>query len=734
MFKKILIANRGEIAVRVARTARRMGVASVAVYSDADENAPHRRACDEAVRIGPAAAAKSYLRADKIIEAAKVTGADAIHPGYGFLSENADFAEALEKAGIVFIGPTAKTIRAMGSKSAAKDLMEAAGVPTTPGYQGKDQSLKTFRKEAQRIGYPVLLKATAGGGGKGMRMVARETDLEEALKSAQREAKSAFGDDRFLIEKYIARARHVEVQIFGDGKGNVVHMFERDCSVQRRHQKIIEEAPAPNLPPAVRARLLQAGVDAGKAVDYRGAGTVEFLYDPGSGSGTGGAFYFMEMNTRLQVEHPVSELITGLDFVEWQLRIAAGEGLPLTQEDIREQGHAFEARLYAENPEQNFAPSIGTLTTLRLPETVARIDSGVAQGQAITPYYDPMIAKIITGGASRKEALAALRAALEETRVAGLETNAAFLHALAAEPDFIAGKVSTRFIEDHEDALFETLKPGPVLWAAAALWKRARAAGHDKDPWGALSGFRLNRPRHEVIWIEHEGAPALMRLNRAGDRFEAMLEPNASAAARREAATQTPSVRSADTSPRARTRANLDSRHSARGGGGKKTRSAGEPSSPVYGGSVAPDLIRGDEGGNAPIAFFFSGAADRDGAVRVVIDGENIEAFAAPHGNGLRIWIGAVHGDIAFPDPLAGIAAHHSSEGSLVAPMPGVVTMLSAQPGDDIEAGKSLLVMEAMKMEHAIKAPFDGTVKAYMFKPGDQVKEGDLLVEFKETT
>ncbi len=674
MFKKILIANRGEIAVRVARTARRMGVASVAVYSDADENAPHRRACDEAVRIGPAAATQSYLRADKIIDAAKATGAEAIHPGYGFLSENAEFAEALEKAGIVFIGPTAKTIRAMGSKSAAKDLMEAAGVPTTPGYQGKDQSLKTFKKEAGRIGYPVLLKATAGGGGKGMRMVAREADLEEALKSAQREAKSAFGDDRFLIEKYITRARHVEVQIFGDGKGDVVHMFERDCSVQRRHQKIIEEAPAPNLPSAVREKLLQAGVDAGKAVDYRGAGTVEFLYDPGSGSGTGGAFYFMEMNTRLQVEHPVSELITGLDFVEWQLRIAAGEGLPLAQEDIREQGHAFEARLYAENPEQNFAPSIGTLTTLRLPEAVARIDSGVAQGQAITPYYDPMIAKIITGGASRKEALAALRAALEETRVAGLETNAAFLHALAAEPDFIAGKVSTRFIEDHEGALFETLDPGPALWAAAALWKRAHAARHDKNPWGALAGFRLNRPRHEVIWIEHDGAPALMRLNRGGDVFHAALEPDASAAARRE--------------------------------------------------GHAPE---------APIAFSFSGAAERDGAIRIAVDGENIEAFAAPHGSGLRLWIGATHGDIAFPDPLAGIAAHHSSEGSLTAPMPGVVTMLSAQPGDDIEAGKPLLVMEAMKMEHAIKAPFDGTVKAYMFKPGDQVKEGDLLVEFEET-
>ncbi|MHA7873580.1 MAG: acetyl-CoA carboxylase biotin carboxylase subunit, partial [Hyphococcus sp.] len=394
-------------------TARRMGVATVAVYSDADRGAPHVAACDEAVHIGPAAAAQSYLDMGKIIDACKRTGAEAVHPGYGFLSENAAFAEALDDAGIVFIGPTAETIRAMGSKSAAKDLMEDAGVPTTPGYQGEDQSLDTFRREAERIGYPVLLKATAGGGGKGMRLVEKAGDLEEGLRSAQREARSAFGDDRFLVEKYIPRARHLEVQIFGDGRGNVVHMFERDCSVQRRHQKIIEEAPAPNLPPQVRQALLQAGVDAGKAVNYRGAGTVEFLYDGGDN------VYFMEMNTRLQVEHPVSEMITGLDFVEWQLLIAAGEFLPRAQEDIHECGHAFESRLYAENPAQNFAPSIGDLTTLRLPEARARVDSGVREGQAITPYYDPMIAKIVTHGADRKTALGLMRGALEDTHVAG---------------------------------------------------------------------------------------------------------------------------------------------------------------------------------------------------------------------------------------------------------------------------------------------------------------------------
>ena len=669
MFKKILIANRGEVAVRVARTARALGVKTVAVYSDADDGAPHVRACDEAVHIGPAPAAESYLKSDRILDAVRRTGAEAVHPGYGFLSENADFADALEQAGVVFIGPTAETIRAMGSKSAAKDLMEKAGVPTTPGYQGADQSVETFKAEAKRIGYPVLLKATAGGGGKGMRMVERESDLEDALLSAQREAKSAFGDDRFLIEKYIARARHVEVQIFGDGKGGAVHMFERDCSVQRRHQKVIEEAPAPNLPPHARDALLKAGVDAGRAVNYRGAGTVEFLYDEADE-----AVYFMEMNTRLQVEHPVSEMITGLDFVEWQLRIAAGEPLPLAQDKIAATGHAFEARLYAENPAQNFAPSIGMLTTLHLPYMLARIDSGVEEGQEITPYYDPMIAKIITCGNNRKEALGAMRAALDETRVAGLETNARFLHALAAAPAFIAGEVSTRFIDDHHEVLFDEIKPGPAIWAAAGLWKRAQGHNCSGDPWASLTGFRLNRPNHEVLWIDHDGAPAILRLSQTPKGFDATLEPDAGAAARREGREQQP-----------------------------------------------------------PIRFSFSGAA-RDSAVALTIDGAAVNAFVAPHGDACaRVWIGAEHCDVTFPNPLAGVSAHHSSEGSLTAPMPGVVTVLSAAPGDAVVAGAPLLVMEAMKMEHAIKAPYDGVVKSYKFAPGDQVKDGDLLVEFEES-
>ncbi|MBI1365689.1 MAG: acetyl-CoA carboxylase biotin carboxylase subunit [Alphaproteobacteria bacterium] len=665
MFKKILIANRGEIAVRVARTARALGVRTVAVYSDADKNAPHVSACDEAVHIGAAAPADSYLRIERVIEAARRTGAEAVHPGYGFLSENADFADALDAAGVVFIGPTAETIRAMGSKSAAKDLMEKAGVPTTPGYQGEDQSLETFEKHARRIGYPVLLKATAGGGGKGMRMVADEKDLAEAVAAAQREGKSAFGDSRLLIEKYLPRARHVEVQIFGDGAGEVVHLFERDCSVQRRHQKIIEEAPAPRLPAKTRKKLLEAGVEAGRAVNYRGAGTVEFLYDGGEN------VYFMEMNTRLQVEHPVSEAITGVDLVEWQLRVAAGEKLPLKQSEIKERGHAFEARLYAEDAEKNFAPSVGVLTRLSLP-TRARIDSGVEEGMGVTPYYDPMIAKIITAGGTREEALGRLAAALAETRVAGLETNARFLHALSTDEDFAKGEVSTRYIEEHAETLYARAPFDRRVLAAALLHRHLNAAPAGDDPWDRLTGFRLNKPAKAAYWIEIDGAPALARLVLKDGAYEAIVEPKASAALRRE----------------------------------------------------------GEAGGETN-RFEFSGArAGRD--LRLSIDGGRFDVAFAPHGEAVRFWIGADFWDVRYPDPLSGALGHHSAEGTLTAPMPGVVTLLKAAPGDAVPAGAVLLVMEAMKMEHAIKAPHDGRVKAFRFKAGDQVKDGDLLVEFEE--
>jgi len=669
MFKKILIANRGEIAVRVAKTARRLGVETVAVYSDADANAPHVKACDEAVHIGGAAPAESYLKIERIIDAAKRTGAEAVHPGYGFLSENEKFADALDAAGIVFIGPTAKTIRAMGSKSAAKDLMEKAGVPTTPGYQGEDQSYETFKRECAAIGYPVLLKATAGGGGKGMKIVEREEDLADQLASAQREGKNSFGDDRVLVEKYISRARHLEVQIVGDGKGNVVHFFERDCSVQRRHQKIIEEAPAPRLPAKVRARLHEIGVNAGKAVDYRGAGTVECLYDGEDG------VYFMEMNTRLQVEHPVSEEITGVDLVEWQLRVAAGEGLPKRQVEISENGWAFEARLYAENPDNNFSPSIGTLTTLRLPEKSARIDSGVEEGQTITPFYDPMIAKIITHGRTREEALARLRAALRETRVAGLETNARFLHRLASDKDFAVGDVSTRYIDEHSETLF-TPAASRERAIAAALARRHFdvTATASNDPWEALNGFRLNKPAKSVAWVSEDGSPAIARVTGDARGFNAEIDPNASAAGRR----------------------------------------------------------KGDEN-REPIRFSFAAAQAGDD-IRLTMDGATIDASVVDHNASKRVFIGAEYFDIEHPDVLSGALGGHSAEGSLNAPMPGVVTLLKAKAGDSVEAGAVLLVMEAMKMEHAIKAPHDGVIKSFRFKAGDQVKDGDLLVEFEESS
>lgn len=520
-FSKILIANRGEIAVRVARTCQRLGIQTVAVYSDADANALHVQVCDEAVHIGPSAPTESYLKVEKIIEAAKLTGAEAVHPGYGFLSENDKFADALEKAGLVFIGPTAETIRAMGSKSAAKDLMEAAGVPTTPGYQGEDQSLKTFKAEAKKVGYPILLKATAGGGGKGMRAVHEESELKAALASAKQEAKSAFGDDRFLIEKYIPRARHLEVQIFGDGKGDVVHFYERDCSVQRRHQKIIEEAPAPNLPEDVRAKLLEAGVEAGKAVKYRGAGTVEFLYDGAEG------VYFMEMNTRLQVEHPVTEAITGVDLVEWQIMVAAGMPLPRRQDEIEASGHAFEARLYAENPAANFAPSIGDLQRVELPTDLARIDTGIAAGQTISTFYDPMISKIITHGPDRSAALGRMRLALNETAITGLETNAAFLAALARDDAFSKGDVSTRYIEEHGETLFAQSDLADLATCAFILQRLA-----DEDT--PALGFRLNAPRAAVFWGQLGDQVQLFEVTAHSSGYHVERSLHATAADRRD--------------------------------------------------------------------------------------------------------------------------------------------------------------------------------------------------------
>ncbi len=500
MFSKLLIANRGEIAVRVMRTAKRMGLSTVAVYSDADANALHVAMADEAVGIGPPPARESYLNADAILAAAKQTGAEAIHPGYGFLSENAAFAEACAAAGIVFVGPPPSAIRAMGLKDRAKALMAKAGVPVVPGYLGEDQSPKRLAEEAERTGYPVLIKAVAGGGGKGMRCVDSKAEFAAALEGSRREASSAFGDDRVLIEKYVARPRHIEMQVFADNHGKAVHLFERDCSLQRRHQKVIEEAPAFGMPPAMRAKMGEAAVKAALAVGYSGAGTVEFIADASEGLKVD-RFWFMEMNTRLQVEHPVTEAITGLDLVEWQLRVAAGETLPLAQDEIRLNGHAIEARLYAEDPQHDFLPSTGTLERLRLPETV-RVDSGVREGDAVTPFYDPMIAKVIAHAETREAAAAKLAHALEETQIAGLRTNTAFLIRALKHPDFVAGEIDTGFIPRHQTELIPPKSdPSLHLLAQAALFlARERESAHrSNDPWDRDDGFRLAGDARETV-------------------------------------------------------------------------------------------------------------------------------------------------------------------------------------------------------------------------------------------
>ena len=490
MFTKLLIANRGEIACRVARTARRLGIRTVAVYSDADANAAHVAACDEAVRIGGPLPRDSYLRGDVILDAARRTGAQAVHPGYGFLSENAGFAADCGRAGIVFVGPSPESIDAMGSKSAAKALMEKAGVPLTPGYHGDRQEPDYLLAEARRIGFPVLIKAVAGGGGKGMRRVDAAEDFAAALASCQREAGASFGDARVLVEKYLTTARHIEVQVFGDNHGNAVYLFERDCSVQRRHQKVIEEAPAPGMTPERRRQMGEAAVSAARAVKYSGAGTVEFI------AGSDGAFYFMEMNTRLQVEHPVTEMITGLDLVEWQLRVAAGERLPLKQEQLEIRGHAVEARIYAEDPARDFLPSIGTLEHLVTPRTgmEVRVDTGVRQGDEITPYYDPMIAKLIVHGDTRSAAITRMRDALAEYQIVGVRTNVEFLGRLMTAPSFAHGNLDTALIERERAHLFPARAPASdrvLARAAFALGQSQRATAPGSSPWASRDGWRL---------------------------------------------------------------------------------------------------------------------------------------------------------------------------------------------------------------------------------------------------
>lgn len=533
MFSKILIANRGEIACRVIRTARRMGVRTVAVYSDADAKALHVEMADEAVHIGPSPVGESYLRGDKIIAAAKATGAEAIHPGYGFLSENPDFVDQVVAAGLVFIGPSAFSIRAMGLKDAAKRLMEKAGVPVVPGYHGEAQEIVILATKAREIGFPVLIKARAGGGGKGMRRVDDPNEFVDALSGARREAKAAFGDDKVLVEKYVEKPRHIEVQVFGDNFGNALHLFERDCSAQRRHQKVIEEAPAPGMTAEMRKAMTEAAVTAAKAIGYSGAGTIEFIVDATDGLRPD-RFWFMEMNTRLQVEHPVTEMVTGIDLVQWQLRVAAGEKLPKNQDEIELCGHAFEARIYAEDAAKGFLPAIGTLHHLRFPEAAAagaivRVETGVRSGDAVSPFYDPMIAKLVVQGADRTVALEALAEALDRTEIAGSVTNTAFLGALARDPDFAAGDVDTGLIGRKQDTLTIAASPDMDIVASAALIASGVAdIVRTEDPWSAMAGYSHFHPIRRRATIRHGETETVALVSaRADGKFDLRLEGEA---------------------------------------------------------------------------------------------------------------------------------------------------------------------------------------------------------------
>ncbi len=666
MFKRILIANRGEIACRVIRTARRMGIETVAVYSEADANAYHVRLADHAVLIGPAPARESYLVAGRVLEAARKTGAEAIHPGYGFLSENEDFAAACQAAGIVFIGPPAAAIRAMGAKSAAKALMEKAGVPLTPGYHGADQASSWLADQAKRIGFPVLIKASAGGGGKGMRRVDRAEDFIAALESCKREAASAFGDDRVLIEQYVVKPRHIEIQVFGDTHGNVVYLFERDCSVQRRHQKVLEEAPAPGMTAQRRAAMGKAAVDAAKAVGYVGAGTVEFI------ARQDGSFYFMEMNTRLQVEHPVTEMITGQDLVEWQLRVAAGEKLPKTQEELSIRGHAIEARIYAEDPAAGFLPSTGKLIHLVTPpeSSRVRVDTGVQQGDAITPYYDPMIAKLIVWGEDRDLARARMRAALELYQIVGVSNNVDFLGRLIDSPAFAAADLDTGLIEREQAALFPAKSAVPaevwLLGAVAELARESRASQIAPDrhsPWRTFDYWRLNGSGQGSIHL------------RAGDaRQEIHVEP---------------------------------------------LQGAGTGDGNAFGLTL---------NGDRTDASFRRGV---NGELQVQLGDQRYRFTPVESGEQLHLFVGPREWLLARVDPLRPQSGGDEHQGGLTAPMPGRVIALLAEPGAVLEKGDPILVMEAMKMEHTLRAPRKGTVKSFRHVAGEQVDSGVELVEFE---
>ena len=665
MFTKILIANRGEIACRVIKTARRMGIRTVAVYSEADAGARHVRLADEAVCIGPAAARESYLVIDKIVAAAKATGAQAIHPGYGFLSENEEFAEACAANGIVFIGPPVSAIRAMGLKSESKKLMEKAGVPLTPGYHGDEQAPDFLREQADKIGYPVLIKASAGGGGKGMRAVYQGAEFAEALASCKREAAASFGDDHVLIEKYLQRPRHIEIQVFGDTHGNCVYLFERDCSVQRRHQKVLEEAPAPGMTPERRAAMGRAAVDAAQAVGYVGAGTVEFIVNQD------GSFYFMEMNTRLQVEHPVTEMITGLDLVEWQLKVGAGETLPLSQEQLQIRGHALEARIYAEDADKGFLPATGRLAHLVPPaESLnVRVDTGVEQDDEITPHYDPMIAKLIVWDENRERALARMLQALADYRIVGVTSNVGFLSRLVACPAFARADLDTGLIERERDFLFpaaDAAEPPRDAWLLAALAellrdrnygeRHAAASADPHSPWHLRDGWRVNGAGRREILLRHGSSEKRVVAAYRNDGFLLELDGQASSAA---------------------------------------------------------------------------GALREDGGLRADLAGRRLNVTVIAAAEKRHVFFDGLSFIFAAVDPFHHAGEGAGAEGGLTAPMPGKVIALLVSPGARVAKGAPIVVLEAMKMEHTLVAPAAGTVKAFCYAVGEQVADGAELAEFE---
>jgi 3-methylcrotonyl-CoA carboxylase alpha subunit len=669
MFKKILIANRGEIACRVAATAHRLGIKTVAVYSDADAGAKHVAACDEAVHIGGSSPKDSYLRWQAILQAAKATGAQAIHPGYGFLSENEEFAQACADAGLVFIGPPPSAIKDMGLKAESKQLMERAGVPLVPGYHGANQDPALLQAEADRIGYPVLIKASAGGGGKGMRAVDRSEDFAAALASCQREARNSFGDDAVLIEKYVQRPRHIEIQVFGDTHGNIVYLFERDCSVQRRHQKVLEEAPAPGMTPELRAQMGLAAVAAARAVNYVGAGTVEFIVEQRAGGDM--HFFFMEMNTRLQVEHPVTEAITGLDLVEWQLRVAAGEPLPLRQDQLQIKGHAIEARICAENPERQFLPATGRLDHYRKPAhdsfqiAPLRFDDGVREGDAISPFYDSMVAKLIVHGDTREQALARLDDALAQTHIVGLATNVQFLRRVLRSESFAGANLDTALIERERAALFGQDEVGLPLAVAAAVAQTllAERAAEGADPFSKTDG-----------WRSHGICARRFAFDYLGERVAATLSYQ----------------RDADLQ--------LTVGEGAQAVAGKLQ------FAPRQGGDWALDIHFGRQRSLAT----------------VYLDGERVELFT-PQGAAQLVEI----------DLLAHAGDSGAEAGRLTAPMPGKMVAFLVAAGERVAQGQPLAVMEAMKMEHTIAAPAAGVVTELLYAVGDQVGDGAELLKLE---